>query len=147
MKKFCQKQGGFTLLEVLLSIVLLSIVLTSFLGFFTQSALFTNRNEEKLSALQTAQKVVALIDMNTTVARLKAENVVGADGKVVSPGIVYDEKANFSRLFNFEVNTSFKVTLQFTDGPENSRLVQCKVTVTDGKVPPAAKSETFTYIR
>lgn len=145
--KIFQKQGGFTLLEVLLSIVLLSIILTSFLGFFTQSAIFTNRNEEKLSALQTAQKVVSLVELKTTIAQLQTKNIVGANGKVISPGVVYDDKTQFNQLFNFTIDTGFKVALQFSDGPENSKLVQCKVLVTDGKVPPNTKSETFTYIR
>lgn len=142
-----QKQEGFTLIEVLLSIVLLSIILTSFLGFFTQSAIFTIKNQEKLSAAQTAQKVVSLVEINTTKTQLRSKNIINESGKVVSPGTVYNDKSKFEELFKFKVDTHFKVEIQFSDGPTDSRLVQCKVSIFESSAPATNKSETFTYIR
>ncbi|RHW40647.1 prepilin-type N-terminal cleavage/methylation domain-containing protein [Neobacillus notoginsengisoli] len=147
MIKYFQKQEGFTLIEVLLSIVLLTIILTSFLGFFTQSAIFTNKNQEKLSAAQTAQKVVSSIELNTTKAQLKAKSIVNDTGKVVSPSTVYNDKSQFNELFKFTIVTPFTVEIKFSDGPMGSGLIQCKVSILDNSSPPKTKSETFTYIR
>jgi len=141
------KQEGFTLIEVLLSIVLLSIILTSFLGFFTQSAIFTNKNQEKLSAGQTAQKVVSLVEINITKAQLRSKNIISDNGKVVSPGTVYNDKSKFEELFKFKIDTPFKVELKFSDGPTDSRLIQCKVSIFENSASGTSKSETFTYIR
>lgn len=66
MGKKLDDQKGITLLEVLLSIVLLVIVLTSFAGFFTQSAMFVKKNEDKISTTQTAQQIVNIIELELT---------------------------------------------------------------------------------
>jgi len=57
--KGIKNQHGLTLLEVLLSITLLFIVIISFFAFFTQSFKYTQHNEEKLTASQIAEEVVA----------------------------------------------------------------------------------------
>lgn len=51
-------QCGFTLIEALSSIVLLSVVILFFLSFFTQSTLFSNKTEDKLTAINISEKVL-----------------------------------------------------------------------------------------
>ncbi|WP_246940886.1 type IV pilus modification PilV family protein [Bacillus pinisoli] len=53
---------GFTLLEVLVSITILSIVLITLLAFFTQAYSFTNINKDKTVALNIARSVVTYIE-------------------------------------------------------------------------------------
>ncbi|WP_438311216.1 type IV pilus modification PilV family protein [Sporosarcina sp. FA9] len=61
MRKRKMGEKGVTLVEILATLVLLSIVLIGFFSFFTQSATFTKHNKEKLTAVQIAEDVVAKI--------------------------------------------------------------------------------------
>lgn len=49
---------GFTLVEVLASMVILFIILMTFAGVFSQSALFTQATEESLQATTLVQRVI-----------------------------------------------------------------------------------------
>lgn len=57
MKKrnFSLSQQGMTLIEIMLSIVILGIIAVSFTGFFTQSARTTNHSEQMMDAMYIAQ--------------------------------------------------------------------------------------------
>jgi prepilin-type N-terminal cleavage/methylation domain-containing protein len=62
MKENYSKQTGFTLIEVLVSIVILSIILTTFFSFFGQSLVFSGKNEEKLVAYNLAGKTLRIVE-------------------------------------------------------------------------------------
>jgi prepilin-type N-terminal cleavage/methylation domain-containing protein len=64
MLKHKLNQDGFTLVEVLVSIVILSIVLTTFFSFFGQSLVFSGKNEEKLVAYNLAEKTMRIVESN-----------------------------------------------------------------------------------
>lgn len=55
-------EHGFTLLELLASIVIIVIVLTSFFSFFSQSAMFSKKNEENLVAMNMAREVLETVN-------------------------------------------------------------------------------------
>jgi len=59
VKKHLQNEKGLTLVEILAAIVILAIVLVSFSSFFLQSAKHTKYNNEKLTAVQIAEEVIA----------------------------------------------------------------------------------------
>lgn len=59
-------EKGFTLLEVLLSITILTIVLTTFFQFFSQSMLFSSRNEEKQQAINIVRQLMNELQENNT---------------------------------------------------------------------------------
>lgn len=92
MCKKTENQNGFTLIEVLLSIVILSIILTFFIGFFTQSANFTQKSGEKLSTMQTAQTVIHMIDSNVSEDVLKTGLTDDLGNPI--PGPALDESGN-----------------------------------------------------
>jgi prepilin-type N-terminal cleavage/methylation domain-containing protein len=52
---------GFTLIEVLASIIILSVIITSFFQFFIFSQKTTTNNQDKLIAINIAQKVLEQI--------------------------------------------------------------------------------------
>lgn len=54
-------EKGFTLVEILASITILFIILITFFGFFTQSALFTRTNQEALYATNLANHAMEVI--------------------------------------------------------------------------------------
>lgn len=61
MQKFIKNEQGLTLIEVLASIVLLSIVIVSFLSLFPQITNFNKSTEENLQAAATAKEVRVLV--------------------------------------------------------------------------------------
>ncbi|WNF21892.1 prepilin-type N-terminal cleavage/methylation domain-containing protein [Mesobacillus jeotgali] len=130
-------QNGLTLLEVLLSIVILSIVLTSFASFFSQSAMFVKKNEEKLSTSQTSQKIVNLIELNITKSKLQTISDC-ADLKCT----LNEDDLEF--LSGQTINSTYSISAIFTPGEEN--LILAKVAIIDSD-DPESSSETFTYIR
>lgn len=56
--KFFDNDRGFTLLEVLLSVTILSIVIISFLAFFNQAYSYTKQNEDKTVFINVARNVL-----------------------------------------------------------------------------------------
>ncbi|MBM6619759.1 type IV pilus modification PilV family protein [Bacillus suaedaesalsae] len=54
-------QAGLTLLEVLASIVIVGLIVTTFFGFFSQSMLFSSKNEENLQAINIARKILVVV--------------------------------------------------------------------------------------
>lgn len=132
-------QKGMTLLEVLLSIVILTIILTSFAGFFSQSALFVKKNEEKLNTFQTAQQIVNIIEDKFTKQLLLEKNPPDVNGKF--PNL---DKNEIIQLSGYSINTPYDISASFLKGVEG--LIQVKVTVSEPE-HPENYSETFTYIR
>jgi len=61
MQKSTENEKGLTLIEVLASIVLLSIVIVSFLSLFPQITNFNKSTEENLQAAATAKEVRVLV--------------------------------------------------------------------------------------
>lgn len=61
MSKHELNEKGLTLIEIIITVVLLSIVLTAFFTFFIQSTQYSKFNEEKLTSVQVAEDVVAKI--------------------------------------------------------------------------------------
>ncbi|WP_378153104.1 type IV pilus modification PilV family protein [Chungangia koreensis] len=53
-----KKSNGFTLIEVLASIVILSIVIVSFLSFFPQMSLFNEKTKDNLDAVTIAKELL-----------------------------------------------------------------------------------------
>jgi type II secretory pathway pseudopilin PulG len=133
------KEEGFTLVEVLVSIILLFIILTSFLSFFSQSAMFIHSNEKKLGTMQIAQKYINLIE----------ENVGLSDLKYIPIGTEIDKK-DIDQLILKTTNksidsSSFRIKgFITTDTPKG--LTQFKIIVQDPS-DTKNKSVTYTYIR
>lgn len=141
MNNKCKNNKGFTLLEVLLSIVLLFIISTSFIGFFTQSAMFTQKNKEKLNAVQIAQKYINLVEQYVKKNDLNSYDLSkpldeSEIDKILSAHSIHLEKS------------SFKISAKVTpaDKDLSSNLVQFKIIVQDPD-EPNNESETYTYLR
>lgn len=52
-------QKGLTLIEILASIVILGIVFTGMLGFFSQTVNFSTHNENKITSINLAEKMLS----------------------------------------------------------------------------------------
>src|SRR5581483_8216393 len=56
--KLVKNEKGLTLLEVLISIVILSIILVSFMGIFPQMGMMNQQNSNKEQAVNTAKRLL-----------------------------------------------------------------------------------------
>lgn len=56
--KFLKNNHGLTLIEVLVSLTILGIVVTSFLSFFNQAYSYTKKNEDKTVGINVARNVL-----------------------------------------------------------------------------------------
>lgn len=57
-KEILQKESGLTLLEVLLSILILTVILVSMMNFFPQMGKMNTQNKEKLETVNLTKKVL-----------------------------------------------------------------------------------------
>ncbi|MHC0037466.1 type IV pilus modification PilV family protein [Pseudoneobacillus sp. C159] len=62
MNRLKLNQNGVSLIEVLASVVLLFIILTSFFSFFNNSLVFSSKNEEELVAFNLARKTLKIVE-------------------------------------------------------------------------------------
>ena len=86
MKRYTNNDKGLTLVEILAAVVILSIVLVTFTNLFLHSAKHTKFNNEKLTAVQVAEDVVAKVRANEYKEKSGGEEFseIGYDGYEVS---------------------------------------------------------------
>lgn len=79
MRKFKElnQSEGFTLIEILASIVILGIILITFLSFFSQSMLFSSKVEQNLSAVNIADRVLYEFKENIDASSLVKQSCPG----------------------------------------------------------------------
>ncbi|EKN65869.1 hypothetical protein BABA_18282 [Neobacillus bataviensis LMG 21833] len=146
MKENFQSQKGLTLVEILVSIVLLGIILTSFMGFFTQSALFTKKNENKLGTMQTAQKYISLIE---EVSKEELSNY--SLTKDLTKKVILDSKDKIDALIlpDEPIKSSYNIQAEFTTKDTDStipdNLIKIKLIIKDPN-DVNNMSITYTYI-
>jgi prepilin-type N-terminal cleavage/methylation domain-containing protein len=150
------KQDGLTLIEVLVSIVILSIILTTFFSFFGQSLIFSGKNEEKLVAYNLASKTLKIVEKNfknklpstqSAIEIISSATVcTNQQEELVSPtnlSICYykeNQKSYFPEITITKETTSFSVPTLFT--------INIKI-YNSAKTNPNRKllSETFGFMR
>ncbi|MEH7300184.1 PulJ/GspJ family protein [Neobacillus drentensis] len=142
MKDSFHSQQGLTLVEVLVSIVLLAIILASFISFFTQSALFTKKNDQKLDTMQTAQKVVNLVEIEITKQDLIENLIINSSEQVIKTSLT---KTEIEGLINDNIDPRYDVIVEISKN-SSQNLIMFKIIVQD-PTNTGNKSETYTYIR
>lgn len=142
MKENFHSQKGLTLVEVLVSIVLLAIIITSFIGFFTQSAQFTKKNEQKLDTMQTAQKIVNLVEIEITKQDLIDNLIINSSEQVIKTSLT---KTEIEGLIDDTIDPRYDVNVEISKN-SSQNLIMFKIIVRDPK-SSGSKSETYTYIR
>lgn len=137
MTEFSVNEKGLTLIEVLASIVLLSIVIVSFLSLFPQITLFNNVTEKNLQAAAVAKEVRVLvkeqdIDFSTPTLNGKLSSL--------SPTTTENDIV-FTGLYNsFYVNIIIDKSKKEVSG-EVQDLYQMKISVMNG----SNKEISYTY--
>jgi len=137
--KNIHSENGLTLIEVLLSITILAIILTSFLSFFNQAYSYTKKNEDKTIGINVARNVLYYMEQQDyeTFSNYISKN---SDVSTMTYNSCTDSSLNFSveeakvcqGFFSTTINnTPFgtTVTLQEHDSLSDY-LIPVKVTVT-----------------
>jgi type II secretory pathway pseudopilin PulG len=113
-------EKGITLVEILASVTILSIILISLMGFFTQMGMMNKNNGDKTQAINTAKQVLLEWKDSST---LKNKLANANPSSVLSPEVeINSVKYNFSEdstFFKFEsTNTSTKLSIKVKKTPE-----------------------------
>ena len=129
VKNKIDNEKGLTLLEVLLSITLLSIVMITFLSFFTNAFRFNSINDDSIQAMNIAREQQALIKgkLWNEITAFTFDNTTGC----------YIQNTNERE---YDIKMSIKKEPETIDSYRNLHLVHVEVTK-DGK----PLSETYTY--
>ena|SRR5690606_33003834 len=130
--------SGFTLVEVLSSIVIISIILISFMSFFTLSARSNQTSEETMDATYTAQTIMEnIISINYEGTSLKEnsnkiENLLNDIGNVLQVNTTNDFKnLDVSGLINehnfnvhvIDLNELLHIIIKVFDSENTSKSV------------------------
>ncbi|WP_179295622.1 type IV pilus modification PilV family protein [Bacillus sp. FJAT-45350] len=152
-KLFTQK--GFTLLEVLASVVILTIVLTTFFSFFSQSLVFSNKNGDRIVAYNLAQKTLRIVEMEYNRNIVNDHVITCSDYPTVYPNLLINELEGLScfyeendKYYYPEVTITKQTSIDFTK-PEFPvmYLVHIKIFDSDSTSTNIKLAETFGYIR
>jgi prepilin-type N-terminal cleavage/methylation domain-containing protein len=153
------KQDGLTLIEVLVSIVILSIILTTFFSFFSQSMVFSGKNEEKLVAYNLASKTLRVVEE-------KYKNTLQTDLNIISSSVLCTDNFSITEIRTTTTSTSIcyfnenqksyypevLITKELNHSTDfsTSKIVLYKINVKiydKQTTPRKLLSETFGYIR
>ncbi|NMD70532.1 type II secretion system protein [Bacillus sp. DNRA2] len=100
-----KNENGYLLLEILLSITILSIIFTVFFGYFLQSRTHVEINKGIGSASQLSQEVLIKVrDSNytSTLTQEQLESLIGYDS---AQGIVVNNHHYFPKVYISQANT------------------------------------------
>lgn len=151
-RKRLNKEDGFTLIEVLASLVILSIILITFFSFFNQALLFSSKNEDRLVAYNLARKTLNIVTQSHTNVT-EEEITISCETYPIhysSQLIAVLEPANCYYKVN-EVKYFPEITIRKQTYPEitNTTLYIVHVKIYSSNVITDRKllSETFGYVR
>ncbi|WP_191090677.1 type II secretion system protein [Niallia endozanthoxylica] len=132
-------ENGLTLVEVLVSITILAIILTSFLSFFNQAYSYTKKNEDKTVGINVAKNVLYYFEQQDyeTFSNYISKN---SEASTMTYNSCADPTLNFSSeevkvchgFFSTTINnTPFETTVTLQKHESLSDyLIPVKVTVT-----------------
>ncbi|MBW8350214.1 type II secretion system GspH family protein [Bacillus sp. IITD106] len=134
MMKNVFNNKGLTLIELLASIVILSIVIVSFLHFFSQAMLFTGKAEDRMTSINIAEKVLQSVKNDTANYTGEKQVINGKEYEEVKPIII--NKKTYYPYVNLSKET-----------PESLQLNVVHVLIFANKNNKSAVSELYSYIK
>ncbi|WP_147532517.1 type IV pilus modification PilV family protein [Bacillus marasmi] len=103
-----KNENGYLLLEILLSITILSIVFSVFLGYFLQNRTHVEINKGIGTASQLSQEILIKVresDFDTTLTSAQLEGLIGFDS---TQGIVVNNHRYFPKVLISQANNEVK---------------------------------------
>jgi len=152
---FLKGERGFTLVELLASIVILTIILTVFLRFFAQAAFFATKNEEMLTSSNDARAVLTLIQENDRKNYILHDELQLLNNPMTANQIItIEDDSIISQLLypwkeEAELLDEDKFIIQNTElhlkkGPEN--LIEAEVTIRSSRDSSKVLSTTYGFL-
>ncbi|WP_223591142.1 type IV pilus modification PilV family protein [Neobacillus bataviensis] len=148
---FKKNEKGLTLIEVLVSIVILAMVLLTTMSFFPQMGFVNKQNQDKTQAINVAKEVLINWQESSDVKwfLVKSDRVTGftsTDPKVAYNAFTYD-----STYYYFDATKDiYNVKIKIKKSPEtSSRLSSVNYIVVQmlNKKNNNVVSETFGYVK
>ena len=126
--KILKNEKGFTLIEVLASIVILSLVLISIMSIFPQMGMVNNQNEQKTQAINTAKEVLISWQDSTVVKTFlqSSSQTTGFNPAYVNEDVNYTVFSNtkFANYYYFETTKDeYKVQIKLKKTPNKSSKI------------------------
>ena len=138
MKNHIRNENGMTLLELLLSMAILLIIFTVFFQFFSQTALFTMKNEEKIKAINIARETISEIK------ELSDKDAIIE--KKLNEQYIFQQTIQCAEMYT-KNDQEYNINICFEDGDKDLPKQLVKVTVSvQHQVDRLAQTETFTYV-
>jgi type II secretory pathway component PulJ len=128
-----KNERGLTLLEVLVSTVILMIILVTFMNFFPQMGLMNSKNEEKLQAVNTVKKVLLDWQYDTK----KASEVLSNCSNKLGEYCLYETQED-----GYKIQLKIKDHSDLNSGPTDAHQIQ--IQLLDKK--DIVVAETYGYI-
>ena len=115
LKTFISNERGLTLIELLASIIILSIVILTFLSFFTNAFRFNAINSDSIQAMNIAREQQAMIKENDSdIHQLLVNNSLTAEAAIrlhVNNSIEKTEKNGKDYYILKSTNTDYDITI------------------------------------
>lgn len=135
-------QAGLTLLEVLASIVIVGLIVTTFFGFFSQSMLFSTKNEEDLQAINIARKVLVVVQ------EAKASDLNQLNNAMKSKIGIKNDESSLSYYIEDKKNNKYYVKVKsISEATYSLTPISVQVCTTPCDDVNAKITETFGYIK
>lgn len=148
--KFVNNERGVTLIELLISIIILSIILLTFMTFFTNSSKYNSISKEKFDATNLVRETKENLKVNEQKADL--QNLIKSV-KAGPPDFQMASYPNLNLKKNIEniggllkltlINPDYEVIVYIDPNAEAFSLYKFKIQVLDHS---KLLSETYTYI-
>ncbi|SDM79847.1 hypothetical protein SAMN05518871_102262 [Psychrobacillus sp. OK028] len=142
--------SGFTLVEILASVILLTVVISFFLSIFPQMSNMNNRNGENLDSANVAKEVLVLVKENYSIDN----STLNLEGSILNFTIAennsnslivkgtYDTLSNKKFFIELEINKTGAISNSTIDN-----LYQVKIKVKNSHENTNALATTYGYIR
>ena len=127
-----------TLLELLLSMAILLIIFTVFFQFFSQTALLTMKNEEKIKAINIARETISEIK------ELSDKDAIIE--KKLNEQYIFQQNNKCEEMYT-KSDHEYNINICFEDGDKSLPKQLIKVTLSvQHQVDRQARTKTFTYV-
>jgi len=143
MKKIMNERG-LSLVEVVASIVILTLILTTFMMMFLQSAKTNKLSAEIVDATYTAQTVMENIYEVSKAPDFENPNSAIKSLGYPDPSSPFEEKGRFWIKYEKEiVDKDIKIEIRLEHNTESLKNVIVEVYETPNRVTPRAKMQNF----
>ncbi|WP_162356538.1 type IV pilus modification PilV family protein [Metabacillus mangrovi] len=128
-----EKQQGFTLIEVLISITVFSILTLGMLQFFNQALDFTNKNEDKTLGIYVARNMMNFMKQQNFQNINDRYIKTSSDGTVIDKDACSDKMPSGEFVLNQSINEGLSNCPVFFTPTVNNRSFAVTVTLSPYK--------------